>query len=180
VSIFRTWGSRPEERVAVYPCQALIDPVDDIYYRAVSIDAPPGVVFRWVCQLRVAPYSYDWIDNLGRRSPRTLTPGLERLEVGQRVMTIFRLVSFVEGEHLTVVMDRPFAVRLFGQLAATYAVAPDGAQTRLVVCVPVRYPPGLLGRLLRVLLPVGDFVMMRKQLLTLKALAESVHEPPRE
>ena len=64
--------------------------------------APAEVVYRWLCQLRVAPYSYDWIDNRGRRSPRELTPGLEQLAEGQTVM-IFRLVSFAWGRHLTLV-----------------------------------------------------------------------------
>ena len=82
------------------------------------MDAPVETLFRWLCQLRVAPYSYDWLDNRGRRSPRTLTPGLEELEVGQRFMTIFRLAEFEPGRSITVVHDGP----LFGRVVGTYEV----------------------------------------------------------
>jgi hypothetical protein len=40
-------------------------------------------------------------DNLGRRSPRELTPGLDQLQVGQRIMTIFHLASFEPDRHLS-------------------------------------------------------------------------------
>ena len=75
-------------------------------YRAVSVDASPDVVFRWLCQLRVAPYSHDWIDNWGRRSPPQLTPGLERLSGGQVFMGIFELVDFVPDRHVTLRIHR--------------------------------------------------------------------------
>jgi hypothetical protein len=84
--------------------------------------SPPAIVFRWLCQLRTAPYSYDWIDNWDRQSPRTLMPGLEDLAVGQRVMTIFDLVEFEPGRHLTVVLRDGRGI--FGQIAGTYLVAP--------------------------------------------------------
>jgi hypothetical protein len=134
-----------------------------------DVDAPVEIVFRWLCQLRVAPYSYDWIDNLGRRSPRHLTPGLDRLEVGQRFMTIFRLVSFEDRRSITL----DSTTILFGRVVGTYVVAPTAEQrSRVVVKLIFASPRGLRGSVTRRLLPAGDLVMMRKQLRTLKTLAE--------
>ena len=70
-----TWGTTPEERARPYPCDRWLEGANDAYWRGVTVRAEPAVVFRWLCQLKVAPYSYDWIDNWGRQSPRTLTPG---------------------------------------------------------------------------------------------------------
>ena len=163
-----TWGSAPKEREAAYPCDGLIDHAE-VVFRAVDVDAPARLVFRWVCQLRKAPYSYDWIDNLGRRSPWELMEGLDRLEVGQRFMTVFRLVSFEEGRSITLAST----TALFGRVVCTYRVVstwPD--RCRLVVKLLFSVAPGPRGWITRRLLPAGDLVMMRKQLLTLKALAE--------
>jgi hypothetical protein len=172
MKVIREWRSTPAERVAPYSCDRYLDEPDDILFRAVDIDAPEAVVFRWLCQLRVAPYSYDWIDNYGRRSPRELTPGLETLHVGQRFMGIFTLVDHQPDSHITLVLDDPRARRLFGEIAVTYQVRPG----RLVVKMLVRRPRGL-SRVLAPLLPAGDLMMMRKQLLTLKACAEGPSSP---
>jgi hypothetical protein len=172
------WGSTAEERDATYPCDALIHRPDGVLFRAVDVAAPADLVFRWLCQLRLAPYSYDWIDNLGRRSPRQLTPGLDRLEVGQPVATMFRLASFEEGRSITFGANS----WLFGRLAMTYRAVPVAADAgddtdppagscRLVVKLAVVWPSGLHGVVMRSLLPAGDLVMMRRQLLNLKALA---------
>src|SRR5277367_4169419 len=61
LEIAETWGSRPEEREERYPC-------DDIairgsaLFRAIDVAAPVPATFRWLCQLKLAPYSYDWLD----------------------------------------------------------------------------------------------------------------------
>jgi hypothetical protein len=138
------------------------------------VNAAPAVLFRWLCQLRVAPYSYDWIDNGGRRSPRTLTPGMENLAIGQSVMQIFTLVEFAKGRHVTLrIKHGSGAFSLRGDLAVTYLILPEEAgRCRLLVKLVVRYPPGFLGSLMRWGLPWGDLLMMRRQLLNLKALAE--------
>ena len=135
-----------------------------------TVNAPPAVVFRWLCQLKLAPYSYDLIDNRGRRSPNHLVPGVDQLVVGERVL-IFELASFARDDHLTLVVRRH---PLFGDVAISYVIvpAPDGG-ARLVVKVALVPRRGAAGAVLRRLLSAGDLVMMRRQLLNLKALAEA-------
>jgi len=164
------WGSTEEERDRSFPCDRLIAAPQLTLFRAVDVAAPRAVTFRWLCQLRAAPYSYDRLDNFGRRSPQELTPGLELLEPGQRVQTIFRLIEFEAGRSLTMLHRG----RLFGRVACTYlADGLDERRSRIVVKVVVSHQPrGLLGPLLRLTLPPGDLLMMRRQLLNLKRLAE--------
>ncbi|MBL8045329.1 MAG: hypothetical protein JNL09_02250 [Anaerolineales bacterium] len=171
MTIALIWGSTPAERAQTFPCDSVLTEADAAYFRAVTVDAPVAVVFRWLCQLRVAPYSYDWIDNWGRPSPPTLTPGLENLRVGQTVMTMFRLASFASNVHVT--LQAVLLKRLFGELAVSYCIqAASPNCTPLIVKLRVRYPRGPLGWLMRLVLPWGDWVMMRRQLLNLKSLAE--------
>jgi hypothetical protein len=137
---------------------------------AVSVDAPVEVVWGWLCQLAVAPYSYDWIDNRGRRSPRELTPGADRLEVGQSMVVIFRLTSLEEGHHWTGLTNQR-GERLFGPIGVTYAAEPAGDGSRIVCRMSARADSGV-RRAKTYALACGDLVMMRRQLLNLKALAE--------
>lgn len=174
VSIAYSWNTTPEERGRTYPCDGLIAGKTVALYRAIDVGAPAALVYRWLCQLRVAPYSYDWIDNAGRRSPQERTHALEELRVGQPVMRIFGLVSFERDRHITIrLRDRRLARRIFGEVAMTYAVRPLAEwSSRITAKVIVRHPAPPLGWLLRAFLPWGDLIMMRKQLMNLKRLAE--------
>ena len=164
----RHWGATEAERRATYPADRYLEHPDDVLFRAVDVDAPVDVTFRWLCQLRAAPYSYDWLDNMGRQSPRELTPGLEQLAVGQRIMSVFQLLDFTPNFQLTA-RSGPSG---FGTYVVTYAVnAVDAHRSRVVAKLLMRYPSAIrvLGRWL---MPTGDWIMMRRQLLNLKALAE--------
>jgi hypothetical protein len=84
-------------------------------------------------------------------------------------MTIFRLVSFEPGLSITIDAN----TRVFGYLAVTYCVVPvDDRRSRLVVKLSVAPRRGLVAWVLDRVLPIGDLVMMRKQLLTLRSLSE--------
>ncbi len=169
------WGTTHEEREAPFPGDRPADAGADLLWRGVGVVAPPGIVFRWLCQLRVAPYSYDWIDNGGRCSPRTLSPGLERLEPGQRFMRIFVLEEFEPGVQLTLATPiGSRGARFFGAVRVTYwARAQAADRTRLLAKLRVVPGSGRSGRAMRAFLPWGDLLMMRRQLLNLKALAEA-------
>ena len=163
-----SWGASDAERAADYPCVGLVPgPVRSVF-RAVDIAAPPARVFPWLCQLKVAPYSYDLVDNLGRRSPRMLTAGAQDLAVGQRWIMVFRIVSFETDVHITGVARGPAG--LLGTQACSYVLRPTAGGCRLTVRLDMsassrtrRVAAGALGW--------GDLVMMRKQLLTIRDLA---------
>ena len=167
----RAWavaaGSTADERARRYPCDDLAPDLPQQLWRARTVAAPPAAVWRWLPQLRVAPYSWDLVDNLGRRSPRTIDPDTPALAVGQRALLVFEVASFVPGEHLTVLHRGAVG------MAMTYAVLPRGPQSRLVVKVRCGYPGGVLGRVLSAALPLGAAVMVAKQLRTLGGLAEA-------
>ena len=159
------WGSTPAERAARYPAQDVL--AGRMLYRASDVDAPADVAFRWLCQLSVAPYSYDLIDNGGRRSPDTLVEGADDLVLGQRMMRIFELVDLEPDRSITLVIVDRKALRMFGPLAVTYQVdSVSPSRSRYVVALVVA-SWGLRGEALA----YGDAVMMRKQLRTLARLA---------
>ena len=81
-SFVTDWGSTAAERAMPMPCDELVRRPSQRLHRAVDVEASPEVAYRWLTQLRLAPYSYDWLDNLGRRSPRDLVPGTDDLAVG--------------------------------------------------------------------------------------------------
>ncbi|HKO44792.1 MAG TPA: hypothetical protein VJU84_16055 [Pyrinomonadaceae bacterium] len=172
--VSHTWGTTSEERRYQFPCDRLIPHPDDSLFRGVTINAPADVVFRWLCQLRVAPYSYDLIDNGGRQSPQQLTPGLDDLAIGQDVMTIFALADFERDRQFTIrTKPNTRTSRTFGDFACSYLIIPtSGDECRLLVKLVVKHPTSLMGKLLQPLLPWGDLIMMRRQLLNFKKLAE--------
>ncbi|WP_022664762.1 hypothetical protein [Desulfospira joergensenii] len=171
-SSYKNWGMIPREHDLAFPCDQCGKNFSDTYFRGITIHAEPKRIFPWLCQMRVAPYSYDWIDNLGRKSPQRLIPGLDRLEIGQKIMFIFDLIDFQQNVHLTLRLDKRLR-KVFGDTIITYMIFRQKQDvSRLLVKILVRYPRGIAGILLDKLLPPGDLIMMRRQLINFKGLSE--------
>ncbi len=171
----RYWNATAQERAETHPADRHVGAGGDHLLRAVDVDADPDTVYRWLCQIAVAPYSYDLIDNLGRRSPTTLTPGAEDVRLGQRFQ-IGPVVEIEPGRHITVATSGK-AARLFGDLAITWAVVPGvTTRSRILGCVALAPPRNLFDRAWQAFLGAGDLMMMRRQLLNLKERAEAAQQ----
>ena len=156
------WGVTDAETRRRYGCDDFVTVPTLAAWRGVTVHADSPFVWARLGQVRLAPYSYDLIDNLGRRSPRELRPMADPV-VGDPFTRAFgrdqgRVVAVDPGRELTATIMRAHL---------SYAVLPGADGTRLVLKVVAR-----TRRWLAPALSLGDLVMARKQLLTLKQLAE--------
>lgn len=156
------WGVTADEVARRYPCDDLVLAPVWQAWRGVTVQARSEKLWRWVGQIRLAPYSYDWIDNLGQRSPKELrhlpepAPGQHFSRVGGH--PVGRILAVEPGVHLTG--------HIMGAVMS-YVLAPAGDSTRLLLKIA-----SAGNAVTAPLLSVGDLVMSRRQLLTLKRLAE--------
>jgi proline iminopeptidase len=74
-----------EERRRTFPGDGLLDEAIGTWTHGVTIAAPPRTVWPWLAQMgagRAGWYSWDFLDNGGRRSANELVAGWERIAVG--------------------------------------------------------------------------------------------------
>ncbi|MBB2946787.1 hypothetical protein FB565_006555 [Actinoplanes lutulentus] len=158
------WGVGDGDVGRVYPCDAFVEaPVLQVW-RGVRVAVDAAALWPWVGQVRIAPYSYDWLDNRGRRSPRRLV-GLAEPRVGEAfTMTGGR----PQGRIVSVDAGRQLTGTIMGAYMSYVLVdEPDGA-TRLLLKVVMQG-----HRWAAPWLSAGDLVMARRQLLNWRRLAES-------
>ena len=175
--IFEHWGSTDEETKEALPGDHLIGSPAFSATRSITISAPPAEVFPWVAQLgfgRAGWYSYDLIDNFGRKSATTLHPEWAVNAVGDVVPggPISFFVREIDApNHLVLELSN---ARRSSRLTFTmsYVLRPIGDSTRLISRIRsgLRAPFGAV--VLRSALGPGDGVMLRRQLLGIKGRAE--------
>jgi hypothetical protein len=82
------WGATDEEVTGPFPGAEFVPDGQRAATMAVTIDAPPHEVWPWLVQLggdRGGWYSWDRLDNGGRRSAMTVHPEWQDLAVGDHV-----------------------------------------------------------------------------------------------
>lgn len=173
-----SWGATPEEVTSVVVGDDLCPDARVIATRCITIAASPDKVFPWIRQMgfgRAGWYSYDWIDNLGKRSARSVNPAWQDIVSGSRVpagpISFIAPIVNAPTSFVLTVSPRGVGKRICFSLA--YELRPHHNGTRVVTRMRARVNlPG--GRLIeRLILSPGDGIMVRKQLVTLQKIIES-------
>ena len=171
--IFQNWGATHEEIRGPVVGDDLVPDARLVATRSITLSSRPDAVFPWLRQMgfkRAGWYSYDLLDNLGRRSARSIEPRWQDVNTGDRVPA-----GPLDFEAAIVDPPRAFVLCLGSsagasrrvQFSLAYELRPDTDNTRLVTRVRARVNLPL-GRLVeRFVLGPGDGIMLRKQLLSL-------------
>lgn len=154
-----------------------VEPADFRNENSIDIAAPPQHVWPWLAQMgygRASWYSWDLVDNLGRRSATELHPDWMIQRAGDPIPggPIEFDTPIVDPPHHLVIA---FGPRRFGlwttEFALSYRLRPVGNGSRLTATATGRID-GPLGRIFaRYLLGPGDSFMVRKQLRGIRARA---------
>ena len=169
----RHWGATPDEISAPVVGDEICVDAHVSETRCITIAAPPHEVFPWIRQMgfgRAGWYSYDWIDNLGRKSATAIHAEWQLAQSGSRIPG-----GPIDFEAAIVDPPRSFVLslgsgdRMSRRITFTlaYELRDHPAGTRLVTRMRARTkaPGGALFD--RLLLAPGDGIMVRKQLRTL-------------
>lgn len=167
---WRNWGATDEDLRRLMPGDAafLKPPATT---RAITVRARPEDVWPWLVQIgygRGGWYSYDWIDNDGKPSARTIDPALQDLDVGDRIEMVPGL-----GPVVMEIVPNEYLVSGGPDDRWCLALYPTAGGTRLVSRWHQAWKRSVATLFWTMLSDPGSFVMERKMLLTLKERAES-------
>lgn len=179
------WGATGRERSMPLPGDEIVIRPNMESTRAITIDAPPSDVWPWLVQMgkgRGGLYSYDWLDIafgfLDEPSAEAILPEHQALRAGDAIpmgcdetQADDFVVHAVDPERALVI--GAWAPEFRDKVSWSMVLYPLGTRrTRLIVRVRGSLPMDAQGILTYALLEPATFVMLRKQMLNLKRLAE--------
>jgi hypothetical protein len=181
--IFQYWGATQEEIDSSIIGDDLCASATVLATRCITIAALPKDVFPWIRQMgfgRAGWYSYDWIDNLGRKSATRVHEEWQDVNTGDLVPagpTSFQATIVQSPQHfvLEVKNGKKMIPWLHFTLAYELRAVPEGTRLVTRMRAHINVPGG--GLIERFILGPGDGIMLRRQLLTLAARISGNQSP---
>lgn len=181
--VHRTWGSTREELMMTLPGdRPAREPALEIQH-AVTINAPPRDVWRWLVQVgqdRAGFYSYDWLERVvGADIHNTfeVRPEWQHRAAGDFVPAVQRrYLGGLLGEQpgWTVSLVEPERALVLDSWGAFVLLPTDTGGTRFIIRAAIsnRHIPVWASALNFAAFELPHFIMERRMMLTIKALAE--------
>jgi len=169
------WGSTNEELKSKLPGDEIVKTVHFNATRAISINAAPENIFKWIIQIgskRAGWYSIDWIDNGGVESSREILHEFQKIENGYFVPFTpnqkngMWVIEFKENEYILWTDKEGNATWLW------YLKKVSDAETRLITRLRTKYKLLSIWIIYYILYDFGDIIMMKKCMKGIKERAE--------
>ena len=143
--------------------------------RCIEIRAHASDIFVWLKQLRIAPYSYDFIDNRFRKSPKYIIENLPPLKVNSHFLLSFHIFGFEENSFIVCRFCQPInaPVNLYMKdLFIEYRIEEQGTKTKLWCKLKGYINTDISSKGFFFIFSVIDKIMMARQLKNIKKLSE--------
>jgi len=143
--------------------------------RCVEICADASAIFVWLKQLRIAPYSYDCIDNRFRKSPDYIIENLPPLKVNTHFLLAFHILEFEEDSFIASRFCEPInpPLNLYMKgLFIEYKIEVQETKTKLWCKIKGYFNTDLSSKGFFYIFSAVNKIMMSQQFKNIKKLSE--------
>jgi hypothetical protein len=143
--------------------------------RSIEISAKASDIFVWLKQLRIAPYSYDFIDNRCKKSPDFIVENLPPLKAYTHFLLVFHILEFKENSFVVGRFCEPInpPVNLYMcDMFIEYRIVEKATRSRLWCKIKGHFNTDISSRGFFFIFSVGNKMMMSKQLRNIQRLSE--------
>jgi hypothetical protein len=143
--------------------------------RCIEVNADASDVFVWLKQFRVAPYSYDFIDNRGRKSPGYIIENLPPLKLNSHFLLSFHIFGFEENSFIVGRFCQPInpPMNLYMKdMFIEYRIAEQGTKTKLWCKIKGFINTDISSKGFFFIFSVMDKIMITRQMRKIKKLSE--------
>lgn len=143
--------------------------------RSIEINATAPDIFVWLKQLRVSPYSYDFIDNRFRKSPDFIIENLPPLKVNTHFLLAFHIIGFEENSNIVCRYCEPInppVSKYMKDLYFEYRITEQGTKAILWCKIKGYFNADLPSKGFFHIFSVADKIMMLRQLRNIRKLSE--------
>jgi hypothetical protein len=145
--------------------------------RRIEIRAGAPDIYVWLKQLRIAPYSFDFLDNCGMKSPGYIIENLPPLKVSAHFLLAFHIAGFEEDKFIAgrfCVPINPPVNRYMKDMFIEYRIQQSGLKTWLWCKVRGWFNRDMPSKGFFTVFSVINKIMTEKQLHKIKKLSEKL------